>query len=256
MSNISSSCRYTCSARCYLIILYTNLLLLCFAVALAMAADVVLEIEITTTSADHSQRQNPPSALKFFGTVNTRNDIIEKRNEDNSSSASSSSSEDNKFYDNLNVLTIARSLSSESFLRKLVSAKNTKDEKYFMNENDNSVSCEYIGSLWFMSRKKGIDFRESVRVIDQDRQNVVGGDGSYSSSSIECHSQYRNGNGEWIDCAKVNCLLRPSDDNRNVTIEITSELLVDVWMPSKLTKVVRNKISRTFEEATLAFLSR
>ena len=219
------------------------------ALTMALGADVMFEVSAETVSSTIQRRNLTSSSSSTSSSSQTTNVPCKQK-----VSFRTSSSSDNNCH---HVNELAEWLSSESFLRTLVSAKNTKEESYFVNEEDNSVSCEYVGTLWFMSRK-GIDFRESLKMI--------GKEGLPSSSSIlnnaptvgiECHSKFRNAKGKWTDCAKVKCLLRSSrdqDGKDNIKVEISSELLVDIWMPSHLVKAIKTKISRTFEEAALSFL--
>lgn len=104
---------------------------------------------------------------------------------------------------------------------------------------------EYIGKLWFLSDKKGMRFRETIRVI------ATSSDGQ--SSTVECISQYHNGS-KWIDCSKVICTFHVDSSGKEnkdkVKMVLKSEILIWLPLPSK---AIGKKIINVFEEAALAY---
>ena len=138
----------------------------------------------------------------------------------------------------------------EAFLKQVVALKNTRDERFFLQDDGKSASCEYIGTLWFLSRRKhgGVQFRETLRMLDDNLTS----DGV--SKAIECCSQYRNSKGKWIDCARTKAVYKEISGNK-LEVEVSSKLDMKIWVPSTLARSVTKKISDTYKEATLAFYS-
>lgn len=131
------------------------------------------------------------------------------------------------------------------------SAKESKCTSY-------ETVSEYIGRLWFLSDKKGIQFRETVRVLS------VSTDGQ--SSTVECTSQYQKGS-QWVDCSKVICKFSSvplvsvsngdqsgnEDKGARVKMSLDSELLVWLPLPQAASRAVGKKITSAFETAALEF---
>ena len=126
---------------------------------------------------------------------------------------------------------------------------------------------EYVGRLWFLPDSKGgIKFRETVRVIS------LSADGK--SSTVECNTQYHNGNG-WVDCSKIICRflsvplinrvggdegtssereLNRHGDDAQVKMTLDCELLVWLPLPKTATKAVQKKIGSVFEVNSIMIL--
>ena len=148
---------------------------------------------------------------------------------------------------------VAEAIGSKAFLEMLVSSKNTKDVRYFVEQDDDNesskiISCEYIGTLWFMT-KKGVHFRESLRIDRSSDDKAV----------VECRTKFKNGKDKWVDCARALCSLKDVStdyDEYGVRVEIGSELSMNVWLPPGVPGTVTRKISRTFEDAVCAFFGK
>jgi len=159
---------------------------------------------------------------------------------------------------------IACAMNSVEFLQELLSRKNTKDVTFYttpVSDSDGQVDndvgslqsnalttntvCEYIGKLWFMRKKGGIKFKETVRVFDMQP--------SGSSASIECKTEYHNGK-RWKNCAATICHIKSQNDNMGVEMNVESEVLVWLPMPKAGGRAVGKKITSTFQSAALAFL--
>jgi len=145
----------------------------------------------------------------------------------------------------------AFALNSHDFLQALIANKNTKDEVYSDDIENDSHSCEYTGTLWFGSQK-GIRFRETMRILENDDEN---------KATVECFTRYHNGK-SWVDCARVLCSLNQiqgvsdvDDNGALLQVEVGSELLMDLWVPG-VAGAACKKISRTFEDAASAFFQR
>jgi len=145
----------------------------------------------------------------------------------------------------------AFALNSHDFLQALIANKNTKDEVYSDDIENDSHSCEYTGTLWF-GKQKGIRFRETMRILKNDDEN---------KATVECFTRYHNGK-SWVDCARVLCSLNRLQGIRNddvngalLQVEVGSELLMDLWVPG-VAGAACKKISRTFEDAASAFFQR
>jgi len=95
-------------------------------------------------------------------------------------------------------------------------------------------TCEYTGKLWFM-RKRGIRFRETVRICTDDRGSSSST--TSSSSSVECLTKYKHKN-EWVDCSKVICTfaIPPSPS-------LTEE--GDTILPTRTRKIKKKAIATT-----------
>jgi hypothetical protein len=112
--------------------------------------------------------------------------------------------------------------------------------------------AEYTGTLWFLPKNKGtIKFRETIRIISLD-------DDGGTNSSVECHTQYNDGN-SWIDCSKLICYFSSSSSSsssiteRNVKMTLDCKLLVWLPLPSVASNAIRKKIMSVFESVAIGF---
>lgn len=120
---------------------------------------------------------------------------------------------------------------------------------------------EYLGQLWFLPDKRGIQFRERIRVI------TISEDGM--SSTVECTTQYHNGS-RWVDCSRVICEFEsmPFDmigtengaqqenivrNDAKVKMTLKCEVLVWLPLPKAASNAVGKKISSVFEAVALDF---
>lgn len=114
--------------------------------------------------------------------------------------------------------------------------------------------AEYIGRLWFLN-KSGIKFRETIKVV------AISPDGK--SSSVECHTEYHNGE-KWISCSKIICEFTSNvqqegslklDGGLGVKMTLDCELLIWLPLPHAAKTGVKNKISSVFETVAVDFFN-
>ncbi|KAL9185309.1 hypothetical protein ACHAXT_003086 [Thalassiosira profunda] len=114
---------------------------------------------------------------------------------------------------------------------------------------------EYIGQLWFLPDSKGIQFRETIRVLS------MSADGK--TAVVECITQYHNGK-RWIDCTRLICNFDSvgskdgesrelSEAGEMVKMRLECEILVWLPLPKAASHAVRKKIGSVFETVALDY---
>lgn len=172
----------------------------------------------------------------------------------------SESSSSTTFIGNTTSLITAQSINSVSFLKELISLKDTIDENFFEEQVDASPTStdhtcitsivEYTGRLWFL-RKTPIRFQEHIIFSGSSKCG--------RESSIQCISKYKtNSKSPWIDCSRVNCSFREVEDGEGsikLALDVTSDVLIKIPLFG-MRKKIASHISNTFEKAAHSFLEK
>jgi len=164
---------------------------------------------------------------------------------------------------NSTAASVAKSMNSIPFLQELVNLKDTCNEEYFMQQNEDEKEpysgstpihvVEYTGRLWFL-RNTPIRFQEVITI------NKISPCGTISM--LECITKYKTGpKANWVDCSRVLCSISgPGGQSQkgiatNLSMAVSTDLLVRLPLFGMREKVSRY-ISETFETAANEFLSK
>jgi hypothetical protein len=166
---------------------------------------------------------------------------------------------------NLTAASVAKSMNSIPFLQELVNLKDTCNEEYFMQQNEDEKEpysgstpihvVEYTGRLWFL-RNTPIRFQEVITINEISPCGKI--------SMLECITKYKTGpKANWVDCSRVVCSIsgpgghsqKGFATNLNLSMAVSTDLLVRLPLFGMREKVSRY-ISETFETAANEFLSK